>query len=45
MEEIVNGCYTRMLRTALIVLWKQHMTKQELYRSFLRVREKYVRED
>ena len=37
LEKSVNGCYTRMLRTALHVHWRQHMNNQELYRSLSRV--------
>ena len=40
LEKSVNGCYTRMLRTALNVQWKQHMNNQELYGSLPRVSEK-----
>ena len=39
LEKSVNGCYTRMLRTALHVHWRQHMNNQELYRSLPRVSE------
>ena len=35
--KIVNGCYTRMLRTALNVHRQEQMTNQELYGSLLRV--------
>ena len=27
----MDGCYTRMLRSALNVSWKMHMTNKELY--------------
>ena len=40
LEKSVNGCYTRMLRTALNVQWQQHMNNQELYGSLRRVSEK-----
>ena len=40
LEKSVNGCYTRMLRTALNVQWQQHMNNQELYGSLPRVSEK-----
>ena len=33
LEKMVDGCYTRMLRMALGVSWKQHMTNAELYGS------------
>ena len=33
LEKSVNGCYTRMLWTALNVHWQQHMNNQELYGS------------
>ena len=38
LEKSVNGCYTRMLRTALNVQWQQHMNNQELYGSLPSVR-------
>ena len=28
---MVDGCYTRMLRMALNVSWKEHLTNSELY--------------
>ena len=31
MEKKLDGCYTRMLRRALNVSWRQHMTNKELY--------------
>ena len=37
LEKSVNGCYTRMLRTALHVHWRQHMNNQEPYGSLPRV--------
>ena len=40
LEKSVNGCYTRMLRTALNEQWQQHMNNQELYGSLPRVSEK-----
>ena len=30
-REALDGCYTRMLRSALNVNWKIHMTNEELY--------------
>ena len=30
-RKALDGCYTRMLRAALNVSWKQHMTNKELY--------------
>ena len=33
LTRMLNGCYTRMLRMALNVSWKQHLTNQELYGS------------
>ena len=38
LEESVNGCYTRMMRTALNVHWQQHMN-EELYGSLPRISE------
>ena len=31
MEKQLNGCYTRMLRMALNISYKDHMTNKELY--------------
>ena len=39
LEKSVNGCYNRMLRTALNVQWQQHMNNQELYGSLQRISE------
>ena len=39
LEKSVNGCYTRMLRTALNERWQQHMNNQELYESLPRMTE------
>ena len=39
LEESVNGCYTRMMRTALNVHWQQHMNNEELYGSLPRISE------
>ena len=33
LEQPLNGTYTRMLRKALNVSWKQHMTNEELYKN------------
>ena len=30
-RKMLDGCYTRLLRTALNVSWKAHMTNQDLY--------------
>ena len=30
-ESRLDGCYTRMLRAALNISWKEHPTKQQLY--------------
>mgnify|MGYP002054984079 CR=1 FL=1 len=32
MERSMDGCYTRMLRMALNVSWKEHITNSQLYR-------------
>ena len=37
---MVDGCYTRMLRMALGVSWKQHMTNSELYGKLPKVTSK-----
>ena len=39
LEKSVNGCYARLLRTALNEQWQQHMTNQEPYGSLPRVTE------
>ena len=31
MEKSIDGCYTRMIRKALNISWKQHLTNKELY--------------
>ena len=36
----VDGCYTRMLRTAFNVQWKQHMTNKELYGDLPKITDK-----
>ena len=33
LKKQLDGCYTRMLRMALNVSWKQHLTNQELYQN------------
>ena len=33
LQKKLDGCYTKMLRKALNVSWKQHMTTKELYRE------------
>ena len=39
-ENELDGCYTRMLRTVLNVHWKQHMTNAELYDKLPRISQK-----
>lgn len=39
-EKSINGTYTRMLRMAMNVSWKQHMTNHELYGNLPQVSEK-----
>ena len=39
LEESVNGCYTRMMRTVLNVHWQQRMNNEELYGSLPRISE------
>ena len=39
-RKMLDGCYTRLLRTALNVSWKAHMTNQDLYGDLPRVSEK-----
>ena len=36
----LDGCYTRLLRTAFNVHWSQHMTNKELYGNLPKVSEK-----
>ena len=36
----IDGCYTRMLRTAFNVHWKQHMTNKELYGDLPKITDK-----
>ena len=40
LERQLDGCYTRMLRMALIISWKRHLTNRELYRGLPTVPEK-----
>ena len=40
MEKQLNGCYTRMLRLALSISWKDHVTNDELYGSLCQVTSK-----
>ena len=43
MEKSLDGAYTRMLRMALNVSWKQHMTNDELYGKLPRVTAKIAK--
>ena len=40
LEKSLDGCYTRMLRTALNISWRQHMSNQELYGELPRASDK-----
>ena len=40
LERQLDGCYTRMLRMALNISWKRHLTNRELYRGLPTVPEK-----
>ena len=40
LEQQLNGTYTRILRKALNVSWKQHMTNEELYKNLQNVSKK-----
>ena len=40
MEKSLNGCYTRMLRAAFNISWRDHLTNEELYLSIPQVTEK-----
>ena len=40
LEQQLDGTYTRMLRRALNVSWKQHMTNEELYKNLQNVSKK-----
>ena len=37
MVKSLDGCYTRMLRTAFNVSWRDHLTNKELYRNIPKV--------
>ena len=37
MERSMDGCYTRMLRMALDISWKDHLTNNQLYSKMERV--------
>ena len=40
LEKSLDGCYTRMLRAALNISWRQHMPNEELYRELPKVSSK-----
>ena len=40
LNKMVDGCYTRMLRMALNVSWKQRLTNEELYGKLPKVSSK-----
>jgi hypothetical protein len=40
LEKQLNGCYTRLLRTAHNVHWSRHMTNQELYSGLPKISDK-----
>jgi len=40
MEKQLNGCYTRLLRAALGIDWRQRVTNEELYAGMSRVTER-----
>ena len=40
MEKSINGCYTRMLRAAFNISWRDHLSNDELYRSIPKVTDK-----
>ena len=33
LEEQIDGCYTRLLRAALNISWRDHISNEELYRD------------
>ena len=39
-EKSIDGCYTRMLRMALNVSWRQHLTNEELYGNLPKISDK-----
>ena len=40
LQKKLDGCYTRMLRMAMNVTWKQHSTNDQLYQNLPRVSQK-----
>ena len=40
LQKQLDGCYTRMLRMAMNVTWKQHLTNEQLYQDLPRVSQK-----
>ena len=40
MEKSLDGCYTRMLRAALNVSWRDHLTNEQLYGGIPKLTEK-----
>ena len=43
LEKSLNGCYTRMLRAAFNISWREHLTNDDLYQDIPRVTEKVRR--
>ena len=47
LRKLIDGCYTRMLRMALNVDWKQHLTNKEVYgrlpRATMKIQERRMR--
>ena len=40
MEKRIDGCYTRMLRKAMNISWKQKLTNKELYKDLPKLTDK-----
>ncbi|MEE8288342.1 MAG: reverse transcriptase domain-containing protein [Nitrosomonadaceae bacterium] len=40
LEKGLDGCYTRLLRTALNISWKQHLTNSQLYSGLSKITER-----
>ena len=40
LEKMLNRCYTLLLRCALNISWKDHVTNEELYDNILRISQK-----
>ena len=45
LQKQLDGCYTRMLRMAMNVTWKQHLTNEQLYQDLPRVSKRFSKDE